>query len=414
MLPLLLALEILELPEPTWVLEAPSTQAARLGRVPAGSRVVVVERVEGEGCEDWARIEPYGFACLDGAQPTLESPEALPRRLRFDPPRPEEYDRYLEEGCWDRDQLEELTPYIYGRRYRNWRAPIYESVEAFEAGEPPSDRLGSVRKFAFVDWLPSAAGEVLVREDGSVVPLDQVYVYPVSRHEGRDLEAHPLPEDWVPAWTLSYEGTPLYEAPGGARIDELAFHTPLEVRLLEGGWAEVLGDGFVRQEQLRTWVDASPPEAVGPEELWVDIDRGSQMLALRRGSELLYLTLVSTGTPEGDHATPLGLFQIQRKYAAKDMSSGPDAEEPYYVEKVPWSLYFHGPYALHGVFWHWGFGRVASHGCVNLAPRAAQRLYEELEPAMPAGWDFVLATPEHPGSVVRVREGQREGPDFRP
>ncbi len=415
MLPLPVPLEIQELPQDTWVHEAPDLESTRIGRVPGGSRVLVEEHLEGEGCEDWARIAPYGYACLDGGRPSELAPEPLPQVLRFDPPRPEEYGAYLEEGCWDRSELEELAPYIYGRRYRNWRAPIYESVAAFEAGEPPSDRLGSVRKFAFVDSLSSSEGEVLVREDGSVVPLEQVYVYPISRHEGRDLERHPLVEDYVAAWTLSYEGTALYDQPEGERIDELPFHTPLEVRLLDQGWAEVMGEGFVRQRELRIWVPAPAPSVVGEHELWVDIDRGSQMLALRRGEELLYLTLVSTGTPEGQHETPVGLFQIQRKYAAKDMSSGAGAEEPYYVEKVPWSMYFHGPYALHGVFWHWGFGRVASHGCVNLAPRDAHHLYDQLEPAMPLGWDFVRATPEHPGTLVRVREGRDLAmPDYRP
>ena len=40
----------------------------------------------------------------------------------------------------------------------------------------------------------------------------------------------------------------------------------------------------------------------------------------------------------------------------------------YEVEEVPWTLYYHGGYALHGAYWHTDFGKVRSHGCTNIAP----------------------------------------------
>jgi hypothetical protein len=39
----------------------------------------------------------------------------------------------------------------------------------------------------------------------------------------------------------------------------------------------------------------------------------------------------------------------------------------YYLEEVPWTLYFYSGYALHGAYWHDAFGRPRSHGCVNLS-----------------------------------------------
>ena len=47
---------------------------------------------------------------------------------------------------------------------------------------------------------------------------------------------------------------------------------------------------------------------------------------------------------------------------------------------------------LHGAFWHRGFGHVRSHGCVNLAPLDAQRLFAFTSPHLPAGWTAVLPT----------------------
>ena len=39
----------------------------------------------------------------------------------------------------------------------------------------------------------------------------------------------------------------------------------------------------------------------------------------------------------------------------------------YYLEEVPWTCYFYSGYALHGAYWHDGFGIPRSHGCVNLS-----------------------------------------------
>ena len=74
---------------------------------------------------------------------------------------------------------------------------------------------------------------------------------------------------------------------------------------------------------------------------------------------------------------------------------------------MPWTMYFHEDFALHGAYWHDGFGRARSHGCVNLAPADAKTLYEWAEPRVPPGWSVAYADEREgrPGSVVRVRRG---------
>ncbi|MBW2162731.1 MAG: L,D-transpeptidase [Deltaproteobacteria bacterium] len=61
----------------------------------------------------------------------------------------------------------------------------------------------------------------------------------------------------------------------------------------------------------------------------------------------------------------------------------------YEVEEVPWTLYYHGGYALHGAYWHTDFGKVRSHGCTNIAPVDARWLYYWSEPEVPAAWHAV-------------------------
>ncbi|MCO4746551.1 MAG: L,D-transpeptidase, partial [Proteobacteria bacterium] len=164
-------------------------------------------------------------------------------------------------------------------------------------------------------------------------------------------------------------------------------------------------DGFADDRtDIRHWVPSAPVEGLAADAVWLDIDAGQQVAALRRGKELLYVTVVSSGT-SGRHATPLGIYELTDKTAWGDMASRAGADEVYHVENVPWVAHFWPRYALHGAFWHWGFGNRASHGCINLAPRDAIALLEALEPLQPLGWHSVYATDDHPGAVIRIRDG---------
>jgi Tol biopolymer transport system component/LysM repeat protein len=84
----------------------------------------------------------------------------------------------------------------------------------------------------------------------------------------------------------------------------------------------------------------------------------------------------STGQPHTP--TVEGDFKIYYKLTIQDMS-GPG----YYVEDVPWVMYFYGDYSLHGVYWHNNFGTPVSHGCVNLPTPEAKWLFEWAELGTP-------------------------------
>lgn len=144
------------------------------------------------------------------------------------------------------------------------------------------------------------------------------------------------------------------------------------------------------ERYLKSWFAAvaeriDRPAQVGEDEPWVHVDLSEQTLVLYRGDRPLYATLVSTGQ-EG-FETPTGIFQIDRKYIADTMSNlGSDMEDTYSIEDVPWTQYFDGSIALHGAFWHDRFGLTRSHGCVNLAPYDALRVFNALWPRVPDGW----------------------------
>ena len=73
------------------------------------------------------------------------------------------------------------------------------------------------------------------------------------------------------------------------------------------------------------------------------------------------------------------------------------------MEDVPWVQFFDNAVALHGVYWHSQFGRVKSHGCVNLAPLDARWLFEFTGPRVQEGWVAAYPAQLDEGTVVQVR-----------
>jgi lipoprotein-anchoring transpeptidase ErfK/SrfK len=124
-----------------------------------------------------------------------------------------------------------------------------------------------------------------------------------------------------------------------------------------------------------TPVPASPtiiPSPAEPWEIgearWIDVDLSEQTLTAYENGVAVRTTLVSTGLPQTP--TPTGQFRIWIKFRYDDME-GPG----YYIEDVPYVMYFYKGYGLHGVTWHGNFGHPMSHGCVNLPTEEAEWLF---------------------------------------
>ncbi|MGF1466573.1 MAG: L,D-transpeptidase [Sandaracinaceae bacterium] len=159
----------------------------------------------------------------------------------------------------------------------------------------------------------------------------------------------------------------------------------------------------VREDAVRVARAIERPRAMPAGARWIHVDVSQQVLVAYEGDQPVFATLVSTGQ-EG-HETVLGTFRIQSKHVSTtmdDTTAGPDS---YSIEDVPWAQYFEGSYALHGAFWHDRFGRVRSHGCVNLAPADARWLFGWTEPETPEAWHGVRATAGRDGTWVHVTDG---------
>jgi lipoprotein-anchoring transpeptidase ErfK/SrfK len=108
---------------------------------------------------------------------------------------------------------------------------------------------------------------------------------------------------------------------------------------------------------------------------WISINLFEQTLTAYDNGRLVFATLVSSGLP-GWWTRP-GDFQIADKLEETVMSGAfaADRSDYYYLQDVPWTMYFDEARALHGAYWHNGFGYPRSHGCVNLSPTDSHWLY---------------------------------------
>ena len=118
----------------------------------------------------------------------------------------------------------------------------------------------------------------------------------------------------------------------------------------------------------------SPPDGVANGR-WIEVNLLEQTVSVYQDNRLIFATLTSTGIP-GWWTRP-GLFQITEKLDTTPMSGffEADRSDYYYLEDVPWTMYFDQARALHGAYWHNYFGYEQSHGCVNLSPADSHWLY---------------------------------------
>ena len=78
-----------------------------------------------------------------------------------------------------------------------------------------------------------------------------------------------------------------------------------------------------------------------------------------------YISSGRSGMP-----TVTGRFTIGNKYKAQRMTGRLRSAG------VPWVMYFHSGYAIHGAYRHTNFGVPASHGCINMRVNEAGMLYD--------------------------------------
>ena len=283
--------------------------------------------------------------------------------------------------------------------------PVYSDPSQAAAGEAPVRSLG-----AGYLWV-SLANPRLVSLDGQAwyqinkgeyVNADYLSIFRPSTFQGVTLSAQPdKPFGWM------VYATQVSSAPGAAPAQDapmLARYLTVNVYEAQqvGDWAWYrIGDNqWVEQRKVGLVTPSVRPVGVGPDDKWIEVNLYEQTLAAYVGDQMVYATLVSSGLPYWP--TEQGLFRISLKVEMGKMSGRSGKPDYYFLEDVPWAMYFNRDFALHAAYWHDRFGFQHSHGCVNLAPKDAKWLFDWTTPD--GETNYVRASSDNQGTWVWVHQ----------
>jgi lipoprotein-anchoring transpeptidase ErfK/SrfK len=378
------SVEILRRDEP--LLSAPDGSSARRGSARQGAHLPLYAARRGPGCTGrWLMVGPIAWVCETvvrlSAEPALAARRA-PEQL--DDGLPHRYHFVGSEGSLGYKSLRLAEEGIPDAELQPGFALAIQRV----ANKRPGDAFGLTTHDL---WVPmrdlSPARTFLFQGETLNGELDIAWV-----HTSR---------------------AALHASPDGARVDGQVRVQFEALRVLETAtrnqrrWFRIGEALWVSDREVRAPTAAAPPPEVRPGERWIDVEIDSQVLTAYEGTRPVFSTLVSTGKGRGksELATPKGVHRIWVKLRSTDMDNleNADARRYYAIQDVPWVMFFQKGYGLHGTFWHRSFGQVRSHGCVNLSPLDAQRLFHWTSPRLPAGWSATLPTEYERGSIVRVR-----------
>ncbi|MHC1784099.1 MAG: L,D-transpeptidase [Anaerolineaceae bacterium] len=146
-------------------------------------------------------------------------------------------------------------------------------------------------------------------------------------------------------------------------------------KVAEENWVMIGLDEWIEDTAVaRVTPNTTPPAGVANGR-WIEVNLEEQVMMVYDQSQLVFATIVSTGIDP--FFTRPGLHKIIEKKDKETMSGNFDGgASGYYLEDVPWTMYFDQLRALHGAYWNTLLGYPRSHGCVNLSIGDSRWLYD--------------------------------------
>jgi len=421
-----------------------------LGYLRVGQRVALKseEKVEGQGCPGgFYRVEPAGFVCDDATVTRKETTPFIeanhltrPRDTAFpydwaisngapmyarlptaDEQRRKE-NRYGKVGVWH-----PLPKFSRGHEHLAILDPIaaIDPVPRYLASGmgPRGPVLSVVRKgvphgtlFAYTRAFDHAGRTFLLSADLTVVPADRVRRFRRSTFHGVELDARTkLPRAW-----FRERARPIYRRKGQTFV-ATGRHFAVRSQVgLTGVTAEQAGRKYLEVDG-GGWVAASDatvvrarddyPYGVQRGDKWILVSLSAGTLVAYEDLMPVFTTLISPGRgglpikgrdPVADATTPTGSFKVTFKDRAATMASVFGKGRTFWVADVPFTQYFHPPFALHGAYWHEKFGEPMSAGCINASPLDAAWLFGWTEPVVPPGWQGIVGNADADVSATWV------------
>jgi len=139
---------------------------------------------------------------------------------------------------------------------------------------------------------------------------------------------------------------------------------------------------------------------VADADVLISVNKTTQELTVSVDGSEHYKWPVSTA--RAGYVTPNGNYRpirLDRTWFSRKYDNSP----------MPYSIFFHGGYAIHGSYERRSLGRPASHGCVRLDPKNAEKLFELVKAEGPDKTRIVVSGPA--SSIDRVEPRLTSSPN---
>lgn len=275
-----------------------------------------------------------------------------------------------------------------------------------------TNRVARHAGLAFIGVFDGDDRRFAITTDARLVPTSKLKPERGSTFHGVDMSrGWQLPLGFV----TNHDGATTYDVAARSfnKVGEIAYHKPVQLtgkatKLGNDRLVETKEGTWLKSEDLATAVKTSelPPFAKGDKK-WIDISILGQILILYEGKNPIYVTAIATGRdglgdPKTTFSTVRGTFKMREKHVTTTMDAH-EVDNKFELRDIPWVEYFEKGYAIHAALWHDEFGKPRSHGCINLSPIDARRVFNWTDPPLPADWHAVYAgEPTGDGTTVHI------------
>ena len=298
--------------------------------------------------------------------------------------------------------------YRYGY-VRTHNAPVYPSVDDALKGNKKNAIRRIDSPFSYISYAEEAVVDgkrfYMIDPGAWMTANDVSRIGSVPLFQGLTFSRTP---DHAFGWVLTYLSATQVETkrtPGLEAADytgrQLTNYDLVQVytteKVGEQEWYMVGPDEWLPENVVaRVIPHTAPPEGV-PADRWIEVNLYEQTIAVYDRRQLVFATLIASGLEP--FWTRPGLFQIFQKLESTPMrgSFEADRSDAYYLEDVPWTMYFDDARALHGAYWRANLGFPQSHGCVNLTVGDSRWIFDwAVEGDWVYVWDPSGKTPTDP------------------
>ena len=271
-------------------------------------------------------------------------------------------------------------PYTYAKVVAD-AVPMYASPE--DAAVNNVSEMMPAGKFKYVSLMQkqTASNGLLYYQIANEkwISSDAITKVSAAYFQGYEIKAIPsIPFGWVLQSQIPSYTEPSYAAAQTGklynRLDMVYSYDSKTVDNVD--WIKIGPNEWMDHKYIGRVINNPTPPTGVTDGRWIEVNLYEQVLTVYENNQMIFATLISSGG--APFYTRPGTFKIYRKVDFEYMTGAfeSDRSDYYYIEQVPYIMYFDDARALHGAYWNNYLGYSGSHGCVNLSVADAHWLYD--------------------------------------